>query len=207
MATDLERARQQFAEGRHKKAIDTLWTAAAYPESVAEAKAIVQCASELRDQTDGRLRKLADELLEYAQTKLAAAEQPKPQPSRFRQGIPVSTSNDVPGWEITGYLGEIFGVVVRSRGAFPQFGANLKSVFGGELGTMTNLLRQTRQVAIDRLVEEAEARGADAVIAMRFDVTTMGDTSGWTEICAYGTAVRATRLSDAARPDTPPSLQ
>jgi uncharacterized protein YbjQ (UPF0145 family) len=113
----------------------------------------------------------------------------------FRTGIPVSTSNEVPGWEITGYLGEVFGLVVRSRGAFPQLGANLKSVFGGELTAMTKLLRDTRQDAILRLVEEAEHRGADAVIAMRFDVTSMGDSAGWTEICAYGTAVSASRLT------------
>jgi uncharacterized protein YbjQ (UPF0145 family) len=112
---------------------------------------------------------------------------------RFREGIPVSTSNEVPGWEVTDYIGEVFGLVVRSRGAFPQFGANLKAVFGRELKTMTNLLRETRQDAVGRMVEEAEARGADAVIAMRFDVTTMGDTAGWTEICAYGTAVHATK--------------
>jgi uncharacterized protein YbjQ (UPF0145 family) len=109
----------------------------------------------------------------------------------FRVGMPVSTANEVPGWEITGYVGEVFGLIVRSRGAFPQLGANLKSVFGGELGTMTNLLRTTREQAVQRLVEEAEHRGADAVIAMRFDVTTMGDTAGWTEVCAYGTAVKA----------------
>jgi hypothetical protein len=65
-------------------------------------------------------------------------------PSAFRQGLPVSTSNDVPGWEVTEYIGEVFGLVVRSRGAFPAFGANLKSVVGGELKTMTNLLRDTR---------------------------------------------------------------
>lgn len=60
---------------------------------------------------------------------------------------------------------------------------------------MTNLLRDTREQAIERMVEEAEARGADAVIATRFDVTSMGDTAGWTEICAYGTAVRARKLA------------
>jgi uncharacterized protein YbjQ (UPF0145 family) len=104
--------------------------------------------------------------------------------------MPVSTSNEIPGWEVTGYIGEIFGLVVRSRGAFPQIGANLKSVFGGELKTMTNLLRDTREQAISRLIEEAQKRGANAVIAMRFDVTSMGDTAGWTEVCAYGTAVK-----------------
>ena len=110
--------------------------------------------------------------------------------SPYRVGMPVSTSNEIPGWEVTGYIGEIFGLVVRSRGAFPQIGANLKSVFGGELKTMTNLLRDTREQAISRLIEEAQKRGANAVIAMRFDVTSMGDTAGWTEVSAYGTAVK-----------------
>jgi uncharacterized protein YbjQ (UPF0145 family) len=111
----------------------------------------------------------------------------------LRTGMPVATSNDLPGWEIDEYLGEVFGVVVRARGAFPQFGANLKAIVGGELGTMTNLLRDTRRQAIGRMLEEAAARGADAVVAMRFDVTSMGDSAGWTEVCAYGTAVAARR--------------
>jgi len=113
----------------------------------------------------------------------------------LRSGMPVSTSNDLPGWEVTDYLGEVFGVVVRSRGAFPQIGANLRAIVGGELGTMTNLLRDTRQQAIARLVHEAELRGADAVIAMRFDVTSMGGSVEWTEVCAYGTAVSASRVA------------
>jgi uncharacterized protein YbjQ (UPF0145 family) len=109
--------------------------------------------------------------------------------------MPVATSNDLPGWEITMYLGEVFGLVVRSRGAFPQLGAKLGAMFGGELGAMTDLLRETRQHAIARLVDDAEQRGADAVIAMRFDVTSMGDSAGWTEVCAYGTAVAATPIA------------
>jgi uncharacterized protein YbjQ (UPF0145 family) len=114
----------------------------------------------------------------------------------FRVGMPVATANELPGWEITAYVGEVFGLVVRSPGAVPQIGASLKSVLGGELRTMTNLLRSTREQAVQRLAEEAEGRGADAVIAMRFDITTMGDPAGWTEVCAYGTAV-------SARPVTP----
>jgi uncharacterized protein YbjQ (UPF0145 family) len=117
-------------------------------------------------------------------------------PSRWRTGLPVSTADEIPGWEITDYVGEVFGVIVRSRGTFPQMGANLKSVVGGELTAMTNLLRATREEAIDRLVEEAVHRGADAVIAMRFDVTSMAET--WTEVCAYGTAVTARRAGAAA---------
>ena len=106
-----------------------------------------------------------------------------------REGMPVATSNEIPGYEITGYVREVYGVVVRSRGAAPRLGAGLASVVGGEIETMTNLLSETRRIAIERMVEEAEQRGADAIIAMRLDVTDMS--GNWTEVCAYGTAVRA----------------
>lgn len=112
---------------------------------------------------------------------------------RIRSGIPVSTANEIPGWEVTEYIGEVFGLVVRSRGALPQSVAGLMSIFGGELAPMTELLLSTRDQAIERMVEEATARDADGVIAMRFDVTTIGE--HWTEVCAYGTAVKATKIS------------
>lgn len=115
-----------------------------------------------------------------------------PRQSRtFREGIPVSTANEIPGWVIIDYVGEVVGVVVRSRGYFPQIGAKLQSVVGGELDAMTKLLHETRIVAIDRLVDEALARGGNAVIAMRLDVSEMAGV--WTEVCAYGTAVLASR--------------
>jgi uncharacterized protein YbjQ (UPF0145 family) len=67
-------------------------------------------------------------------------------------------------------------------------GAGLKSMFGGELKGMTKALADSREEVIARLTEEAETKGANAIVAMRFDTSEMGDT--WTEICAYGTAVR-----------------
>ena len=67
----------------------------------------------------------------------------------------------------------------------------ITTIIGGELGGMTKMLAQGRQEAIARLVEEAESKGANAVIAMRFDTSELGST--WTEICAYGTAVRINR--------------
>ena len=103
----------------------------------------------------------------------------------------VVTSNDIPGWEIRQVCGEVFGLTVRSRNAFSQMGAGLKSMFGGELKGMTKALADSRQEVIERMVEEAEAKGANAIVAMRFDTSEMGDT--WTEICAYGTAVRIAR--------------
>ena len=104
----------------------------------------------------------------------------------------ITTANDLPGYEITETLGEVFGLTVRSRNVGSQLGAGLKSIVGGELKGMTKALVDSRQQVIDRMVQEAEAKGANAILAMRFDTSEMGDV--WTEICAYGTAVRATKL-------------
>jgi uncharacterized protein YbjQ (UPF0145 family) len=100
----------------------------------------------------------------------------------------ISTMNDIPGYEIEEVYGEVFGLTVRSRNAFSQFGAGLKSMLGGELKGMTKALHESREQVIGRMVEEAESKGANAIVGMRFDTSEMGDV--WTEICAYGTAVR-----------------
>jgi uncharacterized protein YbjQ (UPF0145 family) len=101
----------------------------------------------------------------------------------------IATTNDLPGYVIEEVYGEVFGLTVRSRNAFSQMGAGLKSMFGGELKGMTKALVDSREEVIQRMVGEAEAKGANAIVAMRFDTSEMGDM--WTEICAYGTAVRA----------------
>ncbi len=100
----------------------------------------------------------------------------------------ISTMNDLPGYEIQEVFGEVFGLTVRARNLGSQIGAGLKSLIGGELGGMTKMLAQGREEAIQRLVAEAELKGANAIVAMRFDTSELGTT--WTEICAYGTAVR-----------------
>ncbi|HVV77049.1 MAG TPA: YbjQ family protein [Mycobacteriales bacterium] len=104
----------------------------------------------------------------------------------------VVTTNDLPGYRIDEVLGEVWGLTVRSRNAFSQMGAGFKSIFGGELKGMTKALYDSRNEVMARMVEEAERRGANAVLAMRFDTSEMGET--WTEICAYGTAVKATKI-------------
>jgi uncharacterized protein YbjQ (UPF0145 family) len=101
----------------------------------------------------------------------------------------IATTNDLPGYVIEEVYGEVFGLTVRSRNAFSQMGAGLKSMFGGELKGMTKALADSRTEVTERMVAEAEAKGANAIVAMRFDTSEMGDM--WTEICAYGTAVRA----------------
>jgi len=100
----------------------------------------------------------------------------------------VTTMNDIPGYEVDEVYGEVMGLTVRSRNIGSQLGASLKSIIGGELKGMTKALVDSRQQVMDRMAQEAEAKGANAIIAMRFDTSEMGPQ--WTEICAYGTAVR-----------------
>jgi uncharacterized protein YbjQ (UPF0145 family) len=100
----------------------------------------------------------------------------------------VTTMNDIPGYEVDEVFGEVMGLTVRSRNVGSQIGAGLKSILGGELKGMTKALIDSRQQVRERMIEEAESVGANAIIAMRFDTSEMG--GNWTEICAYGTAVR-----------------
>jgi uncharacterized protein YbjQ (UPF0145 family) len=100
----------------------------------------------------------------------------------------VTTMNDIPGYEVDEVFGEVMGLTVRSRNVGSQIGAGLKSLLGGELKGMTKALVASREQVRQRMIEEAEGLGANAIIAMRFDTSEMG--GNWTEICAYGTAVR-----------------
>jgi uncharacterized protein YbjQ (UPF0145 family) len=104
----------------------------------------------------------------------------------------VTTMNDIPGYEVDEVFGEVMGLTVRSRNVGSQIGAGLKSILGGELKGMTKALIDSREQVRQRMVEEAEAHGANAIIAMRFDTSEMG--GNWTEICAYGTAVRVHKV-------------
>lgn len=99
----------------------------------------------------------------------------------------IVTTNDVPGRRITDTIGECFGLTVRSRHLGSNLGAGLKSLKGGELRGITKLLHEAREEALERLAQEAERRGAGAVVAFRFE-TNEYESSG-VEVCAYGTAV------------------
>ena len=101
--------------------------------------------------------------------------------------VMVVTTNDIPGFRVEQVIGEVFGLTVRSRHLGSQIGAGLKSMVGGELKGLTKTLVQTRNQAMERLVEQALVRGANGVLMMRFDVTEAADVG--TEVCAYGTAV------------------
>jgi uncharacterized protein YbjQ (UPF0145 family) len=104
----------------------------------------------------------------------------------------ISTMNDVPGYQVTEVLGEVMGLTVRSRNIGSQIGASFKSLAGGELKGMTKNLITSRHEVVERMVEEAEVKGANCVLAMRFDTSEMG--GNWTEICAYGTAVKIAKI-------------
>jgi uncharacterized protein YbjQ (UPF0145 family) len=99
----------------------------------------------------------------------------------------VATTPYVAGHRVTDTKGQVFGLVVRSRGLAGNFTAGLRSLVGGEIHEYTQLLEDTRRQAIDRLVENATLMGANAVISMRFDSTELASTMS--EIVAYGTAV------------------
>ncbi|MER7845223.1 YbjQ family protein [Kitasatospora sp. NPDC096077] len=100
--------------------------------------------------------------------------------------VMVVTTNDIPGYRVDHVIGEVFGLTVRSRHIGSQIGAGLKSLIGGELRGLTKTLVESRNEAMQRLIEQTKARGGNAVLMMRFDVTEAADVG--TEVCAYGTA-------------------
>jgi uncharacterized protein YbjQ (UPF0145 family) len=108
--------------------------------------------------------------------------------------IIVTTMNDLPGYEVVDVYGEVFGLVVRARNAFSNVGASFRTIVGGEAKGYTKLLSESRNHAVERLKQAARERGANAVIAMRFDCNEIGNIMS--EVAAYGTAVTVRRHYD-----------
>jgi uncharacterized protein YbjQ (UPF0145 family) len=102
------------------------------------------------------------------------------------QAMIVTTTENIPDTRVVQTLGQVFGLTVRSRGLGGNITAILKSIAGGEIKSYVKLNEDSRRQAIDRMVRNAAAMGANAVTMMRFDSTEMG--AGMTEIVAYGTA-------------------
>jgi len=102
-------------------------------------------------------------------------------------GMLVVTTENVPGQRVREVKGQVFGVVVRSRGLAGNFMAGLRSLGGGEIPEYTQLLEEARRHAIDRMVANATTMGGNAIVMMRFDSAEIGQTMS--EIVAYGTAV------------------
>ena len=99
----------------------------------------------------------------------------------------VATTNDLTGYRVVRHLGLVRGVTVRSRNAVANIGAGIQSLFGGNVTIYTSLAEQARQEAYELLVQHAQAAGANAVLAMRYDANEIME--GITEVLAYGTAV------------------
>ena len=98
----------------------------------------------------------------------------------------VVTTENVVGYRVKELKGQVFGVVVRSRGLGGNIMAGLRSIIGGEITEYTELLEEARRHAVDRMVQNAQAMGANAIVMMRFDSSEIGQVMS--EIVAYGTA-------------------
>ena len=98
----------------------------------------------------------------------------------------IATTENIAGHRIVNTLGQVFGVVVRSRGIGGNLMAGLRSIVGGEIHEYTQMLEEARRHATDRMVANATAMGANAILVMRFDSSEIGETMS--EIVAYGTA-------------------
>ncbi|KAF2665224.1 yjfJ-like protein [Microthyrium microscopicum] len=132
----------------------------------------------------------------------ASEEQVKPQSDALAgklphftdtHGVITTTMNDLPGYRIIKVLGTVYGLCVRSRNIGANLASGFKSLAGGELGYLTNMLYTGRNQAVDRLVGETMGRDGNAIIAMRFESSEVG---GFSQVCAYGTACLVERIEE-----------
>ena len=122
------------------------------------------------------------------------------------QGSPypvlVSTMNDLPGYTAENVFGEVFGLTVRSRDFGSNFTASFRSLGGGEVPEYTQMLAESRHVAVMRMCQMAQQMGANAILAMRFDCNEIANTMS--EVAAYGTAVVVRKVEPPRPTDTKP---
>lgn len=117
----------------------------------------------------------------------------------------VVTTNEIPGYRVEAVMGEVMGLTVRSANIGQNFVASFRSIGGGEVTEYTKLVYESRQEVMNRMTTEAQRRGANAVIGMRFDT---GDIAqAFSEVCAYGTAVYVVPLGEDEEGHTPQSAQ
>jgi uncharacterized protein YbjQ (UPF0145 family) len=103
----------------------------------------------------------------------------------------VTSGNDVSGRSISSYIGIVRGIVVRSPSITQGIMGGLKQMIGGNIESYAAVCEAAREEAYVRMVQQAQNKGADAIIAMRYDATEFAE--GVTEVLAYGTAVRLDR--------------
>ncbi len=100
----------------------------------------------------------------------------------------VTTGTDLPGFRVTRNLGLVRGIVVRSRSIIGTLGATLQTIIGGNISLFTELCEKTREDAFELMLDHAGQRGANAILAMRYDANEVMQVV--TEVMAYGTAVQ-----------------
>ncbi|MBT60193.1 MAG: hypothetical protein CMA63_01400 [Euryarchaeota archaeon] len=98
-----------------------------------------------------------------------------------------SNTETIPGTTIVKSMGVVTGSTVRAKNVFKDIGAGLKNIVGGELKAYTELLQESRNEALYRMLSEAQSRGANAVVNVRFATSSVA--GGASELLAYGTAV------------------
>ena len=115
--------------------------------------------------------------------------------------IQLSNLEHLPNYQITERLDVVYGSTVRSKHVGKDLFAGIKNLVGGELTAYTELLEESRQEAINRMIIKAEALGADAVVGLRFFTSSIAQ--GAAELFVYGTAVKVVRLPNPSAPQTP----
>lgn len=116
----------------------------------------------------------------------------------------IVTTNEVAGYATEAVLGEVMGMTVRSANFGANFTASFRSIGGGEVTEYTQLVYESRNEVMNRMWAEAQRRGGNAIIGMRFDTGDIGQ--AFTEICAYGTAVVVRPLAEGEPGATPQSI-
>lgn len=101
--------------------------------------------------------------------------------------FPIATANEIPGFKIIETKGFVYGLTVRSRGVGGQVSAGLRSLVGGEIKEYVSMMEDSRDEALERLIEHAKQLGGNAIVAVRFDSNDISNVMQ--EILAYGTAV------------------
>jgi uncharacterized protein YbjQ (UPF0145 family) len=108
--------------------------------------------------------------------------------SQIRSGFITTTESELKGYRVMSRMGVVRGITVRSRSVFGTVGAKLQQIVGGNISLLTDLCEQTRAEAFSLAVQHAEALGANALVAVRYDATEI--MSGVSEVLCYGTAMR-----------------
>ena len=121
---------------------------------------------------------------------------PHPQ-ARLTTNPMVTTASELAGYRIVENLGVVRGLTVRSRSVVGNIGIGLQTLFGGNITLLTDLCEQARGEAFDLMIQHANERGANAIVAVRYDSTEI--MSGVAEVLAYGTAV-VVEPTDASGP-------